>query len=53
MKELKLLGVRSVEELDQEQQHGINLLFEKNVGAGGGEGLYEDCSSYCGKLEKR
>lgn len=28
------------------------MLFDKNVG-GTGEELYEECSSYCGKLEKR
>lgn len=31
-RELKLLGVRSVDQLDQVNQKGIHILFEKNIG---------------------
>ena len=53
-RELKLLGVRHIDQLDEENQKGLKLLYSKNIGKNDDyESASKDESIFQGKLEKR
>ena len=53
-RELKLLGVRHIDQLDEENQKGLKLLYSKNIGRNDDDdSASKDESIFQGKLEKR
>lgn len=52
-RELKLLGVRTIEQLDPATKKGMLLLFEKNVGDETDDSIDQDSCYIGGKLERR
>lgn len=53
-RELKLLGVRHIDQLDEENQKGLKLLYSKNIGKNDdNDSASKDESIFQGKLEKR